>query len=123
MNPGPLDPAVFAHLLEITGGDIGFVDELIDTYLEDAGVQLEAMRLAADADDAAAMVRPAHSLKSSSADVGAMALADQCRALETDGRSGTVADAIARVAACARTFDGVRTALLAERAARSPGPR
>ena len=113
-----LDPAVFGHLVEITGGDLEFVDDLIDTYLEDAIVQLDAMRLAADAADAAAMVRPAHSLKSSSADVGAMALADSCRSLETDGRSGTIADAIGRVEACARTFDAVRAALLAERAAR-----
>jgi two-component system sensor histidine kinase/response regulator len=113
-----LDPSVFAHLLEITGGDLAFVEDLIDTYLEDSIVQLAAMRMAADAGDAAAMVRPAHSLKSSSADVGAMALADSCRSLEMDGRSGTIADAIGRVEACARTFDDVRTALLAQRAAR-----
>jgi len=40
-----LDPAAFAHLLEITGGDLEFVDELIDTYLDDGLVQLEAMHL------------------------------------------------------------------------------
>lgn len=113
-----LDPAVFAHLLEITGHDIAFVDELIDTYVEDAIVQLDAMRMAADARDAAAMVRPAHSLKSSSADVGAMTLADSCRSLEIDGRAGTIVDATGRVEACARTFEDVRTELLAQRAAR-----
>ena len=39
-----LDPAAFAHLLEITGGDLEFVDELVDTYLDDADAQLAAMR-------------------------------------------------------------------------------
>jgi two-component system sensor histidine kinase/response regulator len=113
-----LDPAAFAHLLEITGGDLEFVDELIDTDLDDGLVQLEAMRQAADAADAAALVRPAHSLKSSSANVGATAVTEACRALESDGRAGIVPEFEARVGACERAFDAVRTALLAERAAR-----
>ena len=116
---GPvLDPAGFARLLEITGDDLEFVDELVDTYLEDAVVQLEAMRAAAASGDAAAMVRPAHSLKSSSENVGATGLADACRSLEADGKAGTVPDAVDRVAQCDATFSAVRTALLAERAGR-----
>jgi len=118
MSPETLDPAALAHLLEITGGDVEFVDELIDTYLEDAIVQLDAMRQAADEGDSAAMVRPAHSLKSNSANVGATALTELCRSLETDGRSGSVADAVGRVRDCEQAFADVRTALLATRAGR-----
>lgn len=118
MSPETLDPAALAHLLEITGGDFKFVDELIDTYLEDAFVQLDAMRQAADEGDCAAMVRPAHSLKSNSGNVGATALTELCRSLEADGRSGTVDDATERVSACELAFDDARAALLAERAAR-----
>jgi HPt (histidine-containing phosphotransfer) domain-containing protein len=113
-----LDPAAFAHLLEITGDDLEFVDELVDTYLDDAVVQLLAMREAADAGDADAIVRPAHSLKSGSANVGAPALTEACRSLEADGRSGVVPDLTDRVAACERMFEDVRSALLAERSAR-----
>jgi HPt (histidine-containing phosphotransfer) domain-containing protein len=76
------------------------------------------MRRAAAAGDAAAMVRPAHSLKSTSANVGAVALAELCRSLEADGRSGTIVDAAGRVAACERAFGDVRTALLDERTSR-----
>ena len=112
------DQAAFDHLLEITGNDLEFVDELIDTYLADASVQLEAMQAAASSGDAAALVRPAHSLKSSSANVGAMALADICRALETAARTGDVPDAQERVADCDRAFADARAALLAARAAR-----
>ena len=118
MNPEAIDPAAFAHLREITGDDLVFLDELVDTYLEDAAVQLEAMRLAASTGDAEAMIRPAHSLKSSSANVGATGLTELCRALEADARSGTVPDAAARVSACGRSFDDVRAALLAERVGR-----
>ena len=121
MSELTLDPAAFAHLLEITGDDLEFVDELIDTYLEDSAVQLDAMRSAAVAGDVSALVRPAHSLKSSSANVGAMALAEACRSLEEDGRAGTVADMAARVDGCGRSFSDVRGALLAARAARA-GP-
>ncbi len=112
------DHAAFDHLLEITGNDLEFVDELIDTYLADASLQLEAMQAAASSGDAAALVRPAHSLKSTSANVGAMALADICRALETAARTGDVPDAQERAADCDRAFADARAALLAARAAR-----
>ena len=118
MTSDGLDPEAFRHLLDITGGDLEFVDELIDTYIDDASVQLEAMRRAAAAGDVEAMIRPAHSLKSSSANVGAAALAEASRALEADARSGAVADVETRVTACAAAFEAARDALLAERAAR-----
>ena len=113
-----VDQAAFDHLLEITGNDLEFVDELIDTYLADASLQLAAMQAAASSGDAAALVRPAHSLKSSSANVGAMALADICRALEAAARTGDVPDARERVADCDQAFADARAALLAARAAR-----
>ena len=118
MNEPAIDPAAFEHLLEITGDDLEFVDELIDTYLDDAATQVAAMEAAAAAGDADAMVRPAHTLKSSSANVGAMSLAEACRTLEADARTGTVPDATARVAACVEGLAAVRSALLAARAAR-----
>ena len=118
MTTDALDPEAFRHLLDITGGDMAFVDELIDTYIDDASVQLEAMRLAAAAEDADAMVRPAHSLKSSSANVGATAVTELCRSLETDGRSGAIEDAVARVTACEAAFEAAKRALLEERTTR-----
>jgi two-component system sensor histidine kinase/response regulator len=118
MTTDALDPEAFRHLLDITGGDLEFVDELIDTYLDDAVVQLEAMRQAAASGDVEAMVRPAHSLKSSSANVGAVAVTEACRSLEADGRAGTIDDAVARVTACESAFDAAKAALLEERTTR-----
>ena len=69
-------------------------------------------------DDAAAIQRPAHSLKTNSLNVGATVLADLTKALELDARAGSVPDAGARVEAVAAEFGAVREALLAERAAR-----
>lgn len=106
------------RLLEITGGDAAFVDELVDTFLEDATVQLDALRAAGAANDVAGIVRPAHSLKSNSLNVGATVLADQCRSLEADGRAGDVQGMDARISAVEAEFASVRAALLEARTAR-----
>ncbi|HYH92527.1 MAG TPA: Hpt domain-containing protein [Candidatus Saccharimonadales bacterium] len=118
MDPAILDPDAFDHLLEITGGELEFVEELIDTYLEDAVAQLGAMRTGAAAADVGAIVRPAHSLKSSSANVGAKALEALCRSLEADATSGAMEDPSGRVAEVAAAFERARAALVAEREAR-----
>lgn len=110
-----LDPAGIERLLEITGGDAAFVDELIDTYLDDAAVQIEALRRAAAAGDFAGLVRPAHSLKSSSDNVGAVALTNLCRALEADARGGTVTEPVERIARVAEVFEATRAELQAAR--------
>ena len=46
---GPaIDPEAFARLPEITGDDLAFLAELVDTYLEDGAAQVAALRGAAD---------------------------------------------------------------------------
>ena len=113
-----LDPNAMSRLLEITGGDVVFVDELVDTFLDDATAQLDALRAAGTAHDATAIVRPAHSLKSNSDNVGATVLADLCRSLEADGRAEHVPEMAERIAAIETEFISVRAALLEARAAR-----
>ena len=112
-----LDAAAFERLLEITGGDLEFVDELVDTYLEDAVVQIAALRGAVASGVIEDLVRPAHSLKSGSDNVGAPALTTMCRALEAEARTGTVADVPGTVERIATEFDAVRLGLLARRRA------
>jgi len=84
------DEAVLNELKETTGDDPAFVRDLIETYLADAPVQLEGIEEAVAANDAEALIRPAHTLKSSSATVGAMQLAEASRALEMAGRTGAL---------------------------------
>jgi HPt (histidine-containing phosphotransfer) domain-containing protein len=100
----------------MTGGDPEFLDELIQTYLDDAVVQLEGMRAAAGADSPEEFIRPAHSLKGNSANVGAEHLAELCRQLEADARGGAVERAPERVAAVGAEFERVRTELAVLRA-------
>lgn len=85
-----LDESVLAELLASTGDDVAFVRDLLETYLSETPEQLDAIRAAVAANDAAALVRPAHTLKSSSATLGAMRLSAAGRELEMMGRSGTL---------------------------------
>ncbi len=111
-DPRPaVDPAALDRLLEMTGGDPDFLAELIDTFIEDGSAQLEALRVSVAAGNVADVIRPAHSLKSNSASMGAERLADICRALEADARAGQVDDGPARVEAATAEFEEVRAAL------------
>ena len=76
------------------------------------------MRAAAAGDDPAALLRPAHTLKSSSANVGALALAEQCRTLEADARTRHVPD-MAVPTAC----EAVRGTLAQREGASRPSAR
>jgi len=89
-----LDEGILREILESTGDDIIFVRELIQTYLADTPALLEGMTAAVEADDAAALVRPAHTLKSSSATVGASRLSSVARELEMGGRTGALDPAL-----------------------------
>ena len=114
----PIDRAVFDALVQMTGGDMDFVDELVDTFLDDGVEQVAALRAAVATSDMPALVRPAHSLKSSSFNLGAMQLGELCKELEELARSNVVVDAPARVDSIAAGFDRAREALLAERTTR-----
>jgi HPt (histidine-containing phosphotransfer) domain-containing protein len=114
---GPIDEAVFADLLESTGGDPEFLAELIDIYLDDAPRQVAAMREAARNGRTEGIVQPAHTLKGASASLGAANLAELSRALELAARVGAVDDAADAVDGIEAELGRVRGALLA----RKPG--
>ena len=89
-EPAVLDEAVLEELRASVEGDRAFVVELIDAYLADGATHIEAIGAAVDAGDADALVRPAHTLKSSSATLGAARIATTARELEMLGRSGNL---------------------------------
>lgn len=112
---GPLERAAIDELVAMTGGDPTFMAELIDTFASDAVAMLGELDAAVGAGDDAALMRPAHSLKSNAATFGATALAELCRALEADARGGVVPDPAGRVAAIRAELETVSAALQAER--------
>lgn len=85
-----LDEGVLDELRESVEGDRGFVVQLIEAYLSDGAEHLDGALAAIQAGDADALVRPAHTLKSSSATLGATRLAATARGLEMTARSGSL---------------------------------
>jgi HPt (histidine-containing phosphotransfer) domain-containing protein len=112
-----LDAAVVDELRASVGGDDAFVRDLVATFLTEEPANLEQIMAAAQRGDAESIVRPAHTLKSSSAVIGAARLSAVSREIEFAGREGRVAD-LARLAEQAQrtwteTLGALRVARLA----------
>ena len=76
-----------------------FLVELIGDYLDDGSSRMARLRRAFNAGDAEALTLEAHTLKSSSANLGAQTLSALAKRLEEMGRNGAVsalADDVAR---------------------------
>jgi signal transduction histidine kinase/CheY-like chemotaxis protein/HPt (histidine-containing phosphotransfer) domain-containing protein len=85
-----IDENIIAELIDVMGEDFSMV---LDAYLSDTPDLLQAMEAAAAAHDAEAMVNPSHSLKSTSANFGAMKLSRMAEKLELRARSGDITGA------------------------------
>ena len=87
-QPAILDQQVLDALRESVAGDDAFLADLVATYLTEGAEHMAEIEEAAAAGDAATIVRPAHSLKSSSAALGAARLSSISRDIEIAGREG-----------------------------------
>jgi HPt (histidine-containing phosphotransfer) domain-containing protein len=110
-QPAILDQSVLDELNDSIGGDPAFIADLVATYLAEAPGHMAAMRAAADAGDSAAIVPAAHTLKSSSASLGAMRLAAIARDIELAGRQGETEGLAERVAAAEETWHATQAEL------------
>ena len=113
MLDAPIDEAAFAQLLETVGGDRAFLAELIETYLADSPGLLDEMRSALAADDRVALRRAAHTLKSTSSSLGALALAATCRDLEAAAPEAPPDELARRADDVALRYGAARAALQA----------
>ena len=88
---------------------------VIDRYLEESSMLLEAIDRAVDRGIAKDLQHAAHTLKSSSALLGAIELSGLCQELETRGGKGLL-DGTAEIVTQLKTeYDQVQTALLQRR--------
>ena len=108
-SPPVLDDSVLDELGEVLGGE---VDKIIAVYLEDSPRLIAQLERAAVGGDPIALRVAAHTLKSSSANVGARTLSDAARELEHGARDGTLDKPEALVARIVTEFAQVKRALL-----------
>lgn len=108
---GVLDPMALKNLQDMAGGDVEFLLDLINTFLQDAPQMLVDMRQSLDSGDAKLLHRAAHSLKSNSAEFGAMKLSEMSRQLETLTKEGSVEGTGELIADIEAEFAQVKAAL------------
>jgi HPt (histidine-containing phosphotransfer) domain-containing protein len=96
---------------ELGGGSAEIIAEIVEAFLQDTPELVAQMRAAVAARDPALLDRAAHTLKSSSATVGAMVLSARCRAIEEQARGGAAGDIGAAVEGVAQEFERVRMEL------------
>jgi HPt (histidine-containing phosphotransfer) domain-containing protein len=110
-----LDPKTLANLRALQrpgGGDV--LSQIVHLYLEKAPQLLALLHEAVTRNDAAAIFRLAHSLKSSSGNVGAVTLVELCQELEVMGRTQSTAKAPVTFAAIETEYAMIQAALAAE---------
>lgn len=106
-----VDRETLEGLLATTDAD--FVGELIDAYLEDSPGLIAGMQAALAAGNAAELTRAAHSLKSSSASLGAMGLSALAKQLEGMGKESKLDGAAPLIDQLEGVFSQVEQALRA----------
>ena len=107
-----LDAAILEDLEAMLGDE---VERLVDIFLEDTPRLVRALENAAGGPDYDALREAAHSLKSSSANLGAMSLSAAARRVELAARERSLERPAVAVALIANEFARARQQLLARR--------
>ena len=99
----------FSQLRDLMGAD--FMNELIDTYRIETRGLIDQLGEAFKNRDAASFGHIAHSIKSSSASLGALAFSQQARELELMGKANELTDVEEKVTRFVAAFDKVQECL------------
>ncbi|MEQ9001512.1 MAG: response regulator [Coleofasciculus sp. B1-GNL1-01] len=117
-----LAPKIWQSLEKLAGAKAHIVlDKIVGDYLEDAPERLQAIQSAIATQDAEALRQAAHSLRSSSANLGAVTLSHLCKKLEalaSAGMSEVPAEQLVQVKV---EYEKVKTALI-KQVSKSPIP-
>ena len=96
-----IDRATFDEVLEVMGSDF---ESLVSVYLDDTPKHLRLLAEKAKVGDINAMIAPAHSLKSTSANLGAHRLSDIAKQIEQGARTQDLRNPIPLVQALIYEF-------------------
>ncbi|MEW6305371.1 MAG: response regulator, partial [Verrucomicrobiota bacterium] len=116
MDDDCLDRESLGELRALCEDNVEAFQEIIDSYLADAPLQLQKLREAVSRGDAITTEQAAHRLRGSSASVGALRLASITAELQTSAHSGEWPEILIVLGRVEAEFAPVKTALEAERA-------
>jgi CheY-like chemotaxis protein/HPt (histidine-containing phosphotransfer) domain-containing protein len=103
-----LDSEVLAELRDVMGAEFG---NLVQMFLVDAAKYIQQLEEAAAGSDLDKMIAPAHTLKSSSANLGAMAVSAAAKRIEVGAREGVLPRPAVAVAVLEAEFQRASGAL------------
>ena len=104
-----IDEKTFAELKQMSGAE--FINELIDTFLEDSPGLIEEMESALKVNNVDSFRRAAHSLKSNAATFGANELFALAKELEMLGKENKLTETGDRLKALQESYESVREEL------------
>ena len=105
-----IDLEVLAQLSADVGAEL--LPEIIDSYLSEIPARVEAITTAASLGNCSLVAKEAHPLKSSSAAIGAMQLADLASVIESVGRAQNLQKIEVSTQSLVDTYDRTRNALM-----------
>jgi CheY-like chemotaxis protein len=105
-----LDATVFRELREMVNKDEILV-KVVEGYLEDTPKLLQEMAEAATKGETASLERIAHTLKSTSALLGAISMSQLCKELEANGHDDSLASSAAMLSQVKTEYEKVEVAL------------
>ncbi len=118
-QPALIDFAMLATLRELSDdGDPDFFWNLMEEFFEDAVIRLDELSEAVASNDSARLRRVAHTLKGTSANLGACRMAELCHEMEKRIESGALEAAIGLVNELKIALQSTRHALEPERLVR-----
>ena len=104
-----IDKTTFEELKQMSGDD--FINELIDTFLEDAPKMIAEIKSSHAANNAETFRRAAHSMKSNAATFGASQLAALAKELEMLGKENKLHETGDRLTVLEEAYASVRNEL------------
>jgi HPt (histidine-containing phosphotransfer) domain-containing protein len=104
-----IDRTTFDELKQMSGDD--FINELIDTFLEDAPKMIAEIKSSHTANNAETFRRAAHSMKSNAATFGASQLAALAKELEMLGKENKLNETGDRLRVLEEAYKSVRDEL------------
>ncbi|MEH2422209.1 MAG: PAS domain S-box protein [Nostoc sp.] len=109
-----IDPKVLQSLRNIVTGDRVAFAEVIEYYLTETPRLMQDISIAITTEDTQTIWKTAHQLKSSSASVGAIALAQLCKVLEAQGHRSKLENSLELLSQLYQEYEQVKTALQKE---------
>jgi HPt (histidine-containing phosphotransfer) domain-containing protein len=121
-DPSPIDQKALDMIASLQPpGEGSVLAKVVALYLDGSAKLMKSIRESAEGSDAEALHRAAHTLKSSSAYLGAATLSGMCKELEIMGRDKSLEGTEPRVAALEREYRKVSAFLRKRLEGTTPG--